>query len=805
MNYGEIEDKINKLSYINSCAVVKKVDKNSRDILCAYFTADNKINGAEIQKSLNKFLPSYMVPTYFEQMKILPHTPNGKIDRKKLPDPVFNVSNKNIIGPRNEIDKKFINILKQLLKQENISLDDSFFELGGDSLLAISLCATVQSEFHAKIFVKDILDHPIIQDLVDLIAKNIDSLRVPTVKHIPEADNYKLSSAQTRMYYSSKVAGNSSILYNIPGAVVVDGTLDSMRLEKCFNKLIDRHESLRTYFTVYKNQVVQKIKEKIDFKLEVLENVDFSQFDNIFKDFIKPFDLEKAPLFRAKFVKFTNGKSSILLDMHHIISDGKSISILINEICKLYNNLDENLPTLHFTYKDFTSLLNDEIFKKNYDEAEKYWLKQFEGEIPVLNMPTMNVRPAMQSFEGMRVYQKLDNNIFNKINSLAKQFNVTPYMILLCTYYILLAKYTGQEDIIVGSPSIGRDLDEAQNVIGMFVNTFPLRNKVNNDFTVLEFLENLKKNLVDDFKYQIYPFNDLVDKLNIKRDTSRNPLFDVMFIYQNNGYENIDINGIHATYHIPDTGTSKFDLSLEVVPMNDTINLTFEFSTKLFNKNFIENLSENFVNILNKIIEDINIKISDIDMLSKKEEQKILYEFNDTKKDYSSKTFSTLFEEQVEKTPNEIALVFGNKQLTYKELNERANSLAYYLRNEQKIKKEDLVGVMVNRSLEMIIAILAVMKAGGAYIPIDPSFPKDRIDYMLSSSSASVLLTSKKLENKINFKNKITIDLEDNNIYSLPNSNLENINTIDDLLYIIFTSGSTGLPKGVMQIRKNSC
>lgn len=220
--------------------------------------------------------------------------------------------------------------------------------------------------------------------------------------------------------------------------------LDIDKLEKCFNKIIERHESLRTYFVIEENTVVQKIDENVQFNLETLDNADFNNFDEIFRSFIRPFDLEKAPLFRVKFIKFTNNKSAILLDMHHIVSDGKSISILINEFCKLYNNLDANLPNLEFTYKDFTSLLDDKVFKENYNEAEKYWLKQFEGEIPVLNMPTMNVRPATQSFEGMRVYKKLDNSTFDTINDLSKRLHVTPYMILLSAYYILLSKYTGQ-------------------------------------------------------------------------------------------------------------------------------------------------------------------------------------------------------------------------------------------------------------------------------------------------------------------------------------------------------------------------
>lgn len=801
---GEIENIIEKNKNIIQAVVVKRQLKNGHDILVAYYTTNNKnievVN--ELKEALNNELPQYMVPQYFVKIDKMPHTPNGKIDRKALPEPEIQHVEKEMIKPRNETDEKIIKILEKYLNQEDISLADSFYELGGDSLVAINVCTAFQSEFNVQISIKDFLNCITVQEISDLITKNIKNVEIPIVKHIEKADYYPLLSGQIRMYYSSAVSNNSSTLYNIPGAVIIDGLLDDKLLEHCFCKIIERHESLRTYFEIQDKQIVQKIKKHVDFKLNVLKNIDYKDLDNILKEFIKPFNLHEAPLFRVQYVEFTNGKSAIFLDVHHIIADGKSISILINEICQLYNNKEIKLPELQFTYKDFLSLSEDKNFYNEYKEAEEYWLKQFAEEFPVLNMPTNNIRPAVQSFEGARVYKIIDNVTYNKILNISKELNVTPYMILLCTYYILLEKYTGQEDIIVGSPCIGRELKESQNIIGMFVNTLPLRNKVNNNYTVLEFLEKLKANVIESFRYQIYPFNDLVDKLNIKRDPSRNLLFDTMFIYQNEGYENITINNFKATYHIPDIGISKFDLSVEAVPLDDNIKLTFEYAIKLFDEDFIMDLSENYINILNLIIDNIKIGISDINILSKKMEQKILYDFNNTKSDYPEKTFSTLFEEQVEKTPNNIAVVFEDKQLTYKELNEKSNCLAYYLRNVQKIKKGNSVGIMVNRSLEMIIAILGVMKAGGVYIPIDPNYPEDRINYMLEAASASILLTNKKIENRINYKNKITIDLDNKDIYTLPNTNLINVNNLSDLLYIIFTSGSTGKPKGVMQTQR---
>ena len=799
---GEIENAIEKNEKVNQAVVVKRKLKNGHYALIAYYTIMEDVEVSnELKQSLNKELPQYMVPQYFVKIEKMPHTPNGKIDRKALPEPEGQEKNKTMVGPRNEIDKGIIEILSRYLKQNEISLSDSFYELGGDSLTAISLCTSIQSKYGVQISIKDIFNCETVQEISDLITNNIENKNGYKIKHIKKQDYYKLLPGQVRMYYSSAVSNESSVLYNIPGAVVIDGLLDSKLLEQCFKKIIYRHESLRTYFEIQGKQVVQKIKEEVDFKLNILNDIDFNNFESILKEFIKPFNLHEASLFRAQYVEFSNNKSAIFFDIHHIIADGKSISILINEICELYNK-NENLPDLQYTYKDFSSLLDDKSYHNKYLEAEKYWLNQFEGEIPVLNMPTKNMRPVVQAFEGARVYQTIDNSTYNKIRNISRELNITPYMLLLGTYYILLEKYTGQQDIIIGTPCSGRDVKESQDIIGMFVNTLPLRNHVNNEYTVSEFLENIKTNVIEGFKNQIYPFNEIVDKLNIKRDSSRNLLFDTMFIYQSGGYEKLAINNFNATYHIPDIGISKFDLSIEAVPLDDNIKLSFEYCTKLFNKDFIINLSENYINVLNSIINNINIKISDIEILSKKEKQKILYEFNDTNKVYPEKTFSTLFEEQVERTPNKVAIVFEDKQLTYKELNEKSNSLAYYLRNIQKVSKENAVGIMINRSLEMIIAILGVMKAGGTYIPIDPSFPEDRIQYMLESSSASILLTSKRVENKIDYKNKISIDLSNNEIYSLPNQNLKNINKLTDLLYIIFTSGSTGKPKGVMQTQK---
>ena len=699
-----------------------------------------------------------------------------------------------------EINIKLIKIVKDILDIDNISITDSFFDLGGDSLSAINLYTEIKNTFNAEISVRNILENPTIEGLSNMISKNMNTMQKQEILKIPEAEYYLVSSAQKRMYYTSQVAGESSILYNIPEGIVFDGIIDDRKIEKSIQELIKRHETLRTYFETMNDTVVQKIAENVEFKLDVIQNVKFENIHDLFLEFVKPFDLRFAPLFRAKYITFTNGKSVLFIDIHHIVFDGKSVSIFADELCKLYNG--ETLPELKITYKDYAAFENNQIVSGELKEAEEYWMKQFEGEIPVLDMPKSFQRPAVQDFEGKRIYALLENETSEKIEKISQALGITPYMFLLSAYYILLSKYTSNEDIIVGSPVVGRDIEETYNLIGMFVNTLALRQKIDSNISFKEFVLQVKENLLNSYKYQTYPFDELVNKLNIKRDTSRNPLFDVMFIYQNNGFKEIELDGVKTKYYVPDTNISKFDLSIEAVPDKEGIHLSFEYATKLFKEEFIENLSKHYINIINEVLKDSSTKISEINMLSEEEKNKILHEFNNTEVNYpKDKTVVQLFEEQVEKTPDNVAVVFEDQEITYRELNERANSLAHLLR-EKEISRNDLVGIMVNRSIEMIIAILAVLKAGGAYIPIDPTYPQDRVEYMLNSSNAKILLTQNKLKDKVNFENKIFIELNNESVYSYPVQNMENVNEPDDLFYVIFTSGSTGRPKGVMIMHK---
>ena len=798
----EIENKICQVPDVKNCIVTKNTDENMHETLCAYYTANADLEPNKIRAYIEKFLPNYMLPQYYIRLENLKYTPNGKIDRKSLPKPKIENTKKKIVSPRNDTDKKLLEIYKKIFNTKEMGIQDSFFELGGDSLIAIKIEIEIKLKLNVDIYVKDIIENPILQDLSDLIAKKVNTKVESSIPKAQDANYYPVSFSQKRIYLTSKITGTKPTLYNMPGIIVFEGDIDQEKLENSLNLLVKRHESLRTYFEMIDENVVQKILDNVKFKLEVLENIEYEKLDELFKEFVREFDLSKPPLFRAKFVKFSNNKQCLFIDMHHIISDGKSLNILANELCKIYSG--ENLQDLKITYKDYATYEKKQVESGNLDEALNFWKEKFKGEIPVLNLPTNFARPAVQSYDGKKIYSVIDENLTKQIQENSNNMEITPFMFLIACYYILLSKYTNQDEFVVGTPISGRTNKQTYNLIGMFVNTLPLKNQVDSNLQFMEFASKIKENVLDAYKYQEYPFDELANALKLKRDTSRNLLFDTMFTYQNEGYKSINLNKIKANYYMPDTKTAKFDLSIEAVPEDGKIKLSFEYATSLFNEDFILNLSKHYLNIINSVLKNNKIKISEIDMLSKEEQDLILNKFNLSNYDYpQNKTIVELFEEQVKIAPQKTAIVVGNKSLTYNELNERSNSLAYFLKIKMKIKNNDLVGIMVNRSLEMIISILGVLKAGGAYIPIDPSYPKERIKYMLENSDAKALLTKKDIKNQEDFKNKVYVDIDNLEIYNLSKENLNHTNSLDDLGYVIFTSGSTGKPKGVMIKQKN--
>ncbi len=788
---GEIESILLGHVDVKETVVLSRENKYSDKYLCAYVVSEKKISELDLKSHLKKSLPKYMIPSYFVQVDKMPVTTNGKLNRKALPKPNLDVILNEYEAPRNEIEEKLSKIWSEVLGVKRVGINDDFFDLGGHSLKATVLISKIHKELNKEIPLKELFKKPTIKDLSKLIKNTEDNLYL-RIEKVEERKYYEASSSQKRMYMIQQF-NEDSVAYNMPVVFELEGEIDKQRIEETFKKLVIRHEALRTYFQTIDGEIVQKIDNSYQFKL--IDKKDNEEIDTIINNFIKPFDLSKAPLFSVELVE-SKEKKYLLIDMHHIISDGVSANILTNDFVTLYKG--EELEPLNLQYKDFAAWQNNFLKSEEMKKQEEYWIKRFSDEIPVLNMPTDYERPVIQNFEGNSLSFKVNEETTEKLRKLAKEIGSTMYMVLLSAFNILLSKYSGQEDIIIGTPIAGRPHAELENIMGMFVNTLALRNKPERRKKYLEFLNDVKENSLKAYENQSYQFETLVEKLDIVRDTSRNPLFDVMFnLIDTEDSDDIDLDGLILKQYSKENKISKFDLTLNALEKDKILEFSLEYCTKLFNKEDIERISKHYIRVLENIINNKEIKINEIEILTEEEKHQILYKFNDTKADYpKDKTIQELFEEQVEKTPDNTAVVFEDKKLTYRELNEKANQLARVLRSKG-VQPDTIIGIMVGRSLEMIIGIMGILKAGGAYLPIDPNYPKKRIEYMLKDSESKVLLSKNSIADTIEFEGRI-IDIYDEEYLKEDTRNLDIINSSNDLAYVIYTSGTTGEPKGVM-------
>ncbi|MCK4258362.1 MAG: amino acid adenylation domain-containing protein [Halanaerobiales bacterium] len=801
---GEIENKLITYPDVKEAVVLAKEDGNGTKYLCGYYVSKEEIQASELREFLAKELPDYMIPVYYVRMNEFPVTQSGKINRRVLPEPDFVVVGVEYIAPRNETEKILANIWANVLgiEAEKIGVNNNFFELGGHSLKATQLISKIYKEFDVKVPLPEIFKNSTVSGIAKYleVAKKESYTAIEVAK---EMEYYSLSSAQKRLFILQKLETG----YNIPTVALLEGEIEIAKLEAVFRKLINRHESLRTSFEMVDRQAVQKINDlSLDFAIEYFESIKV-EADEIITNFIRPFDIEKAPLFRVGLIKVAENEHLLIVDIHHIISDGTSIGIFVKDFMSLYSG--EELPELRIQYKDYAEWQNTEQSNALIKKQEEYWLKEFSGQIPVIDLPIDYQRPTVQSFAGNRNLFEIGHKETEGLKKLARNENATLYMVLLAVYNVLLAKLSGQDDIIVGTPIAGRRHPDLQSIIGVFINTLVLRNKPTADKRFTDFLGEVSNQTLQAFENQEYPFEGLVQKANVARDVSRNPLFDVFFALQNMDMPEVEIPGLKLKPYDFESEVSKFDLSFYGVEIDDvdgnSLRFTVEYSTKLFKEETIQRFIGYFMKIVSAVLEESENKLADIEILTESEKTQILYDFNDTALEYSKdKTIHQIFEEQVEKTPDLKTLVYGDKCLTYRELNNKSNQLANLLRSKG-VAKDSLVGIMLTRSIEMMVGILGILKAGGVYLPIDPSYPDDRVKYMLEDSNAAILLIEKGLLDQLNsiqFTGEI-IDVTDESIEKFADANLANIASPDNLAYVIYTSGSTGKPKGVMIEHQN--
>ncbi|WP_160716902.1 non-ribosomal peptide synthetase [Chitinophaga solisilvae] len=797
---GEIEAAVILHPEVQDCAVKVWQNTQGENYLAAYYvtTPGAAATPETLTAHLAGKLPGYMIPAVWQQLNALPLTPNGKVDKKALPRPEAMQATQQYIAPETATAIQLAAIWATLFNRTAISITDDYFMLGGNSITNIQLVNMARAA-GLPLETSDIFTMPTIRELeAALDARALTATFDTDIPPAPVAAAYPATPAQKRLFILQQLEGVATT-YNMAGAFLLQGQADITRLQQAFSQLINRHESLRTSFLLENGEVYQHVKDNIGFHIEIIHlpagETDLHQaFAACATAFVRPFDLSCAPLLRCGLAPFTPDKSLLVIDMHHIISDGLSADIFLQELLRLYEN--DTLPPLPLQYKDYAVWQQKGVQQARSGKEATWWLQQFEGDIPVLQLPTDFKRPAVQSFEGADYYCTIDAATTQRIRQLATDRKATLYMVLLAAWNMLLAKYSGQEDIVTGSPVAGRPHTALQQLIGMFVHTLPLRCYPQQNKTFPAFLAEVKQLVIQAFGYTAFPMEALTEQLNIPRDISRNPLFDVMFVLQPQPLpvisgSDFSLQPLPAAHH-----TAKFDLTLEATESGDEIRLRFEYGVRLFKPATIQRMAGHFLRLLHIITTQPDILISAVDITSEEEKRKLLCTYNDTQKDFpAQQTLSQIFAAQAVKTPDHTAVAFADQRLSYAALDRRASQLAKVLQ-AKGVQRGSIVAMLTDRSLEMPTGILAILKAGGAYLPVSPEYPADRIQYMLEDSGAGILLTQTAHLPKIQF-NGSCINLDDPALYEGDAAHTDAA-TATDPAYVIYTSGSTGKPKGAM-------
>lgn len=776
-------------------AVVLGVETTGSELALTIYAVSQTLEPMELKQYLKSKLPSYMVPQYVIILPEMPITSNGKLDRKRLPsvDEYIQGETKSYVPPSNDVERRLADIYYDMLGIE-AGINDNFFDLGGHSLKANALVGRIEKEFSVKLPLRSIFEHPTIREQGKCIMEQSKSAfsEIP----INEMKHYPVSSAQRRLLILERL-DEDNLLYNMPSAVRIEGELNWEQMQRSVEMLMNRHDSLRTSFADLEEEPVQIVHPVLSPPL-YWEEVEKWEVGNKLLNWIRPFDLTKAPLFRIVYLKVnTAAHGYLLIDVHHTLSDGISSQILIRELAQLYTgDLLESVPV---QYKDY-AVWHNKLLESGLKEQEDYWRHLFADGIPVLDFPTDYVRPAVKGTHGQRVSRQVPSTIAQGIDAIAKKEQATPFMVLLAAFHLLLAKYSGESDIVIGSPIAGRNHPDVQNTVGNFTNMLSLRNRFSPEERFLTFLQRIKENTLQAYEYGDYPFEKLVEALSVPRDPSRNPMFDFVLTMLNMDFANIHLNDLVLSPYDLEHSISKFDLMLTVKEHDNNLHFEFEYRSDLFKSFTIERLAEHFLNLLDVVTQNPLTPIMDIEFLSSEEKNLLEHGFNETQMNYPKHdTIHQSFEVVAARWPDRIAVIDGAKKLTYRDLDERSNQMANSLRS-RGVQPGEIVGIRMNRSSELIVGILGILKSGGAYLPIDPNYPEERQHYMLKDCSARILVTDVSDDDKYDSvpEGIDSISTHSTEVREQNKVSPRNITSSSELAYIIYTSGSTGKPKGVL-------
>lgn len=815
---GEIENQLRKHHRVKQCTAVTRDSETHKQII-AYVVLKEKISPLELRKYLQEQLPDYMLPQHIIELEALPLNRSGKIDRQALPDPDhLTQSTTQMELPVTPMEKTLAQIWEDILEVSPLGMNHNFFQLGGHSLSIIQVKSRINQQLGVNIPIIELFGKQTLRQQVQLLEELAAQANAPgeqQIPRLPEASYYPMSHAQQRLFFVYQIEPENTA-YNLSTTIESRQPLHLESLNKALQEITDRQATLRTTFGLKDNKPVQYVARQYEvcFKFEDISHIQSTRRGQMLEKRLQrevnfKFDLTKGPLFYTIVFKIEEQHHLLFFHMHHIISDLRSWEIFFKELFAIYesyiNGTEVSLPKLDIQYTDYSSWQNKKIENGDFQVHADYWQKQLSGELPVLELPLDFPRPGLQVFRGGTVSGNIPEPCVKKLHQLFQQKNVTSFIGLIAAFFAFLSGITGQQDIIVGTPEVGRDRIEIENLIGFFVNTLPMRVNLEEAPTFLQLLNRVKEVCLQAYEHAEYPFDLIISQLNLERDLSRHPLFTVMFQVNEerggNALGNAAAGFSLYGYNIAEI-TINFDLHVIFTETDQNLQCNFSYCKDLFKEETIQRWMEHFIVFLEAAAISPETKISCVPMLTQQQKKILLFDWNTTHMEYPrDQTVHSLFKNQVDKTPDATALVYQNQLITYQQLNRQANQLSHLL-YEKGFFPGSILGIHMERCLNMVVAMLGVLKAGAAYIPLDPALPMERLKQMIADANVSLLLTSPLQSDKVEKELTGTAQICISNPAQGAFPGSERFERFirhnpDSTAYIIYTSGSTGIPKGV--------
>ncbi|HWS52578.1 MAG TPA: amino acid adenylation domain-containing protein, partial [Pyrinomonadaceae bacterium] len=815
---GEVEAALRRHAGVREAAVGARADGAGGVRLVAYVVpeAGRELATAALRSHLSELLPEHMVPSAFVTLERLPLTPNGKVDRAALPDPESLAGDgaDRIVAPRTPTEELLAGVWCEVLGVGRVSVGDNFFELGGHSLLATRLVSRVRELFKVEMPLRALFETPTVEGLaraVEALLRDAGAEEpLPPVEPVPHEGPLPLSFAQQRLWFIDQLEPGSAF-YNSPGAMRLVGPLDVDALGRALSEIVRRHEVLRTRFGSEGGEPYQVVEEPSGVELGVTDLSYLGEAEReaevlrlAAKEARRPFDLSRGQLLRVGLLRLAADEHVLLLTMHHIASDAWSLGVLVREAASLYEAFAAGkpspLPELPVQYADFAVWQRRYLTNERLEAQLAYWRRQLTGAPPAMELPGAKPRPAAQGYRGAHASFRVNREITEGLRAVGREEGATLFMVMLAGFSALLSHYTGERDVVVGTDVANRTRGETEALIGFFVNQLVLRTDLAGDPAFRELVSRAKEVCLGAYAHQDLPFERVVEELQPERTLSHTPLFQVKLLLQNAPSGAVEVPGLRMEALRSDSGAARFDLTVAAYESDGGLAVSMQYNAEVYGAEVMERLSNHYCALLEGAARDPSLPLSRLPVMGEAERRRLLVELNETASDYPrGRAAHELFVEQARRTPDAVAVACDGERLTYRELDERSNRLARYLR-ALGVGPDFLVGLCMERSAGLLEAALGVLKAGGAYLPLDPGYPAQHLGGMLSDSDAAIVLTEGAAAGRLPTHWGLVISLDEvgEEVGAHDPGPLENVASPDNLAYVIYTSGSTGRPKGVM-------